>query len=140
MLSQILHFLLDAIFGFFVLYLTGKARTGTAVAVEQIITLTQRDLLFIIATVLFSAGVGVFATEICAKFFLARLGKLPYRAMNISVLVFLVALVAALGGATGLLLLTASTGIGLVTLSSGIKRTTGMAFLMAPTLAFYLGL
>ncbi|MFH1224469.1 MAG: tripartite tricarboxylate transporter permease [Candidatus Diapherotrites archaeon] len=130
----------NAIFGFFVLYLTGKARTGTAVAVEQIITLTQRDLLFIIATVLFSAGVAVFATEICAKFFLARLGKIPYRAMNLGVLAFLVLLVALLGGGTGLLLLSASTGIGLVTLSSGIKRTTGMAFLMAPTLAFYLGL
>ncbi|MBU0662578.1 tripartite tricarboxylate transporter permease [Candidatus Micrarchaeota archaeon] len=130
----------NAIFAFFVLYLAGKARTGTAAAVAELVELSAGDLMLIVATVLLAAGFGVVATEILGKFTLTHISKLPYKIINILVLGMLALLVAGLSGAMGFLLFLTSTGIGLTALTSGVKRTNCMAFLMVPTLAFYIGI
>lgn len=130
----------NMIFSFFVLYLMGKTRTGSAAAIKQLVGLGFNDMLLIVAAVLIALGFGAVVTELAGKFLLAKMGRINYRALNIAVLALLVLLVLALNGLSGLLIFAAATSVGMVAIASHVKRTNCMAFLMLPTLVFYLGI
>lgn len=130
----------NMIFSFFVLYLIGKTRTGSAVAIKQLIELHEVHLFFIIAAVMIAIGISVFATEAIARQLLTSIQRINYKKLNIVVLFFLSLLVYLFSGFTGLLFFFISTGIGILAITSKVKRTNSMAFLMIPTILFYLGM
>ncbi|MFH1256142.1 MAG: tripartite tricarboxylate transporter permease [Candidatus Diapherotrites archaeon] len=127
-------------FGFLVLFLLGKARNGAVVAVKQIIEVNAEQLLLIIATVLFCSGIAAIASEFFAEKFAEKIAGFDYRKVNLAVLLFLAFFVMFLAGLNGLLLFVTSSALGIVALTSNVKRSHCLAFLMAPTIAFYLHL
>ncbi len=130
----------NMLFSFLVLYLIGKARTGSAVAVKQIISFSEIHLYFIVAAIIVSIGLGAIATELIAKNLFKIIHTLDYKKLNCFVLALLILLTFILSGFLGLSVFALATFIGLVPLTSKIKRTNCMAFLMVPTILFYLGI
>lgn len=130
----------NMIFSFLVLYLIGKARTGSAAAIKQIIALNETHLYFIIAAIIISVGLGAIATELIAKNLFKIIHTVNYKKLNSLVLALLILLTFILSGFLGLATVAVATTIGLMPLASKIKRTNCMAFLVIPTILFYLGL
>ncbi len=126
------------VFSLVALQVLGKARTGSAVAIRELIDLSFSDFLLVLATVLFSAGIAALFTVWIAKKALKGLQRFPHATVSKIVIVFLAGLAFLLGQWFGLLALIASTGIGLATHWQGIKKSHCMAFLLVPTILFYL--
>lgn len=130
----------NTLFSFFTLFLIGKARTGAAAAVEEIFELQAGNVLQIAAIALAAAGLSVVAADIVAKMAVEKMQTINYFSLNCVVLAFLVALAFFFSGPSGLLLFGSATAIGLLPAMKQNRRTNCMAFLMVPTMIFYLGL
>jgi len=128
------------LFAFFFLFLTGKTRTGAAAAVKELVEVNEIFLFLVIFTVLISAGIGALLTELIAIKAVKKIHSLNYKLISKIIFVFLFLLSFFLSGFFGLLAFITSTAIGLVALSFGVRRTSCMAFLMIPTIFFYLHL
>ena len=127
------------ILSFFVLFAWGKTRTGSAAAMKQIMPVGSEELLYVVAASLIALGIAAIATDLIAKKALKKIHLINYKKINSIVLVFLTAMVAIFGGATGIIFYITATAIGLLILSTDTRRTNSMAFLMIPTILFYLG-
>ncbi len=130
----------NMIFSFFVLFALGKTRTGSAAAISQIMSLQAEQMIIIALVCIFVAGIAFLATDILAKALVNGMRNINYRALNAIVLAVLFSLVLALSGIFGLFICAIATAIGLIPIATGTKRTNAMAFLMLPTMLFYLGL
>ncbi|MBI5872438.1 tripartite tricarboxylate transporter permease [archaeon] len=128
----------NMVFSFFVLYYFGKTRTGAAAAVKQISSISEFQFFLLIAVVLFVAGIAFLLSIQLARKSVFFLQKINYSLLNSTVFVFLVLMVFSFTGFQGLLGFFTALSIGIFALSTGIKRSHSMAFLMLPTLAFYL--
>lgn len=128
----------NAVYAFVVLFLIGKARTGAAAAVAELLELSAQHILLIIACVIFAAGFGALATEFLAKRVLRWVQGADYRSLGVLIVVLLAVMVAAFSGARGLIAFAAASATGLVAITSGVRRSGCMAFLMVPTVLFYL--
>jgi putative membrane protein len=127
------------ILSFFVLFAWGKTRTGSAAAMKQIMPFGSEELLYVIAASLIALGIAAIATDLIAKKALKKIHLIDYKKINSIVLVFLTAMVAIFSGFTGIIFYITATAIGLLILSTDTRRTNSMAFLMIPTILFYLG-
>lgn len=128
----------NTVFGFFMLYFFSKTRNGSAVALGGIVQLSQGMFFEIIAVLLFSAGIAFLLSGKLAASFSEILPRISYNAASLAVLAFLSALVFAFLGFLGILAFFTASCVGIAAISSGIKRSSCMAFLMFPTLVFYL--
>jgi putative membrane protein len=127
----------NMVFSFFMLYYFSKTRTGSAVALKQIIQLSQNQFFLLIAIVLFTAGIAFFLSTWLSRKAVFFLQKMNYSLLNIAVFVFLSLMVFAFSGFLGLLVFFTASSIGIFSLSIGVKRSHSMAFLMLPTMIFY---
>jgi len=128
----------NTVFGFFMLYFFEKTRNGSAVTLGQIVRLSQGELFEIIAVILFSAGIAFLLSGWIAGKFSSIIHKIDYSRASIAVLAFLAALVFIFSGFLGILAFLTASCIGIAAIASGIRRSSCMAFLMLPTLVFYL--
>jgi len=128
----------NTIFAFFALFALGKTRSGTAAAVRELIETNEHTLALIAAAIITAIGFGALATIIISRFVIKKVEKIDYKKMNLAVLLLLVLLTVLISGLAGLVVMLTAGCIGLTAVFSGIKRTNCMAFLMIPTLAFYL--
>ena len=128
----------DVMFSFFALWLVGNPRSGLAVAVGQMITVTQQNFLVVVSAVLFAAGIGAYLTLRLSRKAVFWMRRFDYRrlclytALLISLLVFLFT------GPLGLAVLAVSTAIGLVPNLTNVRRSLAMACLIVPTILFFL--
>ena len=125
-------------FSLIALYAIGKTRTGTAVAIKQLVELQLEHIFILIAVCLIAISFGAIATVVLSKKILAVVGKIEYGKANKLVLAFLVALVFVLSNPLGVIAFAVSTAIGFGAMCLGLKRSHCMAFLMAPTIIYYL--
>lgn len=125
------------IFSFFVLFAWGKTRTGSAVAISKLGSFGLNELLLAAAACAFALGFGAIASDLIATKAFKAMQALNYRKMNLAVLALLAGLVFAFSNAIGLAFFATAAAIGIVSLNAGIKRTNSMAFLMMPTIAYY---
>jgi putative membrane protein len=125
------------VFSFAALMVLGKARTGSAVAIQALFDFSFQDFAFVLMVILFSAGVSILATLWIAKKAVTALQRIPYETVSKATIALLIALVFVLGNLNGLLALAAATGTGLVSHWQGIKKGHCMAFLLVPTILFY---
>ena len=130
----------NMIFSFFVLFALGKTRTESAAAIAQIINLQAEHMVIIALVCVFVAGIAFLVTDILAKALVNGMQSLNYKALNGLVLAVLLVLVFLLSGPFGLFVCAIATAVGLIPIATGTKRTNAMAFLMLPTMLFYLGL
>lgn len=127
------------VFSFVALQVLGKARTGSAVAIQFLYELSMPDFLVVLATILLSAGIAALTTILIAKKVLTVLQKISYPTLSKSIMVLLAGLTIWLSGFLGLLVLLVATSIGLISHLQGIKKSHCMAFLVVPTILFYWG-
>ncbi|MDO8538775.1 MAG: tripartite tricarboxylate transporter permease [archaeon] len=130
----------NMIFSVIVLFFIGKTRTGTAAVIKQIIPLSFNELIIIILAIIASLGISAITALFLAKFLVERFHRIKYQKINIAMLMFIVGMTILLSGFKGLIVMSLSTCVGLIAISSHTKRTNCMAFLMIPTIVFYLGI
>ncbi len=129
----------NLLFSFFFLYLLGKTRSGAAAALAELQTLDEAWMIAIAGASLVSAACGALAAVHLAKIVARKMPEIDYPQLSLATAVFLVGLVAFFQGGRGLLLLGTATSIGLLPLAFKVRRAHAMAYLMVPTLGYYLG-
>jgi len=129
------------LFSLISLYLVGNPRSGSSVAVQQILSeLTFFDVLFLIGSTLFTAGIAAMLTLYLGKKIPKFLIKLNYRKLTLSIIVFIAAMIFLLTGPFGLLIGFTSTAIGLLCAHLKIRRSHCMGVLLISTILFFAGL
>lgn len=128
----------NALFTLIALYVVGRTRSGTAVAIEELVDLNLPLLLFMLTVVLFVSILSYFATLAAGRAAAGVVRRIDYRILCIAVLAFLTAMTFGFTGPFGLFLYFLSTVVGMVAPIAGIRRTHAMGLLMVPLLAYYL--
>jgi len=129
-----------ALFSFVALYAIGRARSGAAVAVEQLMDVGFRELVFLVGVALFVGGIAVILHMKLGRFAARNIGRLPYRATCIAVIAGIVGLTIYYSGLVGLLILTTATAIGILPAVVNVKRTHCMGVIMLPCILYFAGL
>ncbi|PIN85016.1 MAG: hypothetical protein COV47_04410 [Candidatus Diapherotrites archaeon CG11_big_fil_rev_8_21_14_0_20_37_9] len=122
-----------------VFFITGKTRTGMALALKQI-QISPDFLLLLLATAIIAIGTASIITEQIAKKSAEIIWKINYKKISTIMLIALVSLTAYIGGILGLLAAITAAGITQFAVYSKIKRSHCMSFLIIPTIAIYLGI
>lgn len=131
----------NEIFSLVNLFLVGNPRSGSSVAVQRILAeLSFFDIVYLIGAICFSAGIAAVLTLHLGNKIPRFLEKLNYRAICVSVIIFIVAMIFLLTGIFGLLIAFASTSIGLLCAYFGIRRSHCMGCLLLPSILFFSGL
>ncbi len=129
----------DAIYAFLALYLIGRPRSGTSMAIEKILgAISYQDFIYIIGVILSSAFFAVLITLKLARFFILRITKLRYGTINLITLIFLFGMVFIISGARGILIAIVAGSIGIFAQLSGVKKSNCMAVLIIPTILYFL--
>ncbi len=122
------------------LYLISHSRSGLAVAISQLITLTFADVIFIVALVLVASSVSVVVTLVLARVAVNYISKINYAILGKFVIAMIVIVAFIFTGPLGIFLLAVCTALGVLTNFLGIKRGNLMGVLILPTILFYAGL
>lgn len=119
---------------FVTLYSINKARTGIAVAIGDLITLTPTYLFIITGAIIVSGIISFFLTLNLAKVFTKIINAINYRKLSWFVLILLVAIVLFFSGLLGIILMIISTLVGLTCIYAGVRRTHLMGCLIIPAI------
>ncbi len=137
-----------AVFSLVALFIILRARSGAAAAVQKLATssvVAWEPLMQVpqaLPLLLFAAAVaailGLVYTLALARFFIGILTKLPYRAVVVSIIAMLVALLFLISGPLGLAIALVSTLIGFIPALVGVRRVHLMGVLVIPVIIFFL--
>jgi putative membrane protein len=129
----------DSIYSLVSLYTIQNARSGVAVMLGRILEFDASVL---------ALFVGVFCLSALAAFFLhleigrramVLFGRVDYRVISSSVLVFVLFLVWFFTGTFGVLVAMVAAAVGVLPIRSGVSRTHLMGVLLLPTIFYFLG-
>jgi len=123
---------------FITLYTVGKARTGTSLAIQQLLTLSFIHLFYILATITIAGIFSFFITIKLSKIFAKNIHKYNYKKLSYIIIILLTLLTLYFSGIYGLLILITSTFLGLTTILLNIRRTHLMGALILPTILYYI--
>ena len=130
-----------ALFSLMALYLISRPRSGAAIAVQEVLmNFGFGEMLLLMATALFSAGLGAFLTIKMGRWFAGLFQRLDYNKVSVAIIVMLIGMVVVLTGAMGMLYMLTATAIGMLPPLLGVKRTHCMGFLLLPIMIFYFGM
>lgn len=134
------------IFALAMLWLTLRARTGTSIALQDLVQIQPWDagrpptvFLLALATLVGAAALGHAATLVLDRAGARRLAHIDGRRLSAAALLVLVALVLVLAGPLGLLLLVLAATVGLLPLAFGVRRVHLTGALIVPALLARLG-
>ena len=122
------------------IWLIGKTRSGIAVAINNIYTLTSGDMLAVVSASLLSIGVTSVAIIKISKAFAGILSRINYSKISAVVVAVIFVMVVGLTGISGVLVLATCTALGLYAVLMNVKRGLMMAALIVPTILFFIGL
>lgn len=126
-------------FSFISLYVIEKTRTGSAVAIKNLIGIpSSKTLILILGVVLISGIISFFLTKSLAKFFSQKISQINYGLLSKITLLILILLVLMISGFLGLLMLIISTLTGIYCITQKVKRTNMMGVLLLPTIILLL--
>lgn len=124
---------------FVTLYIISKSRTGSAVAIQEILAnFSFSDLMIITAVILVSSALAFFLTLKISKIFSKIISRLNYTWLSIIILAFLSVIILFFSGISGFMLYLVSTTTGLCAIESETRRTNLMGCLMLPSILLYL--
>ena len=131
----------NEIFSLMSLFVVGNPRSGSSVAIQQLLpTLTQNDLLIFLGSIFISAALSALITLWLGKKIPHYLQKINYTHLSTAVILLLTAMVLLLTGVVGVLILFTSVSIGLLCNFLGVKRSHCMGVLLIPSILFFAGL
>lgn len=123
------------------LFLILRARSGAAIVVDQLLSvehwsgnLIPETLAYLLIVSIFAATTSYFLTGIIAKKFAYIFGKVPYRKIVGTIIVFIIIMVYLFTGLLGLAILGVATCIGIIPPTLGIRRSHCMAVLLVPVI------
>lgn len=128
------------LFSLLSLYTINKARSGAAVAIQNIMDFGYGELLLTVSVSLVSLGLSAIILLAFLGKLINALSSINYSKLTKLVLAFLIFLVLLFTGLPGLLIMATSTSIGLLAPLHGVKRSINMGVLMLPLMIFYAGL
>ncbi|MBI2632212.1 tripartite tricarboxylate transporter permease, partial [Candidatus Pacearchaeota archaeon] len=124
---------------FVTVYATGKARSGTAAAVQNILNqITPQYIITILITIILSGIISFFLGIKISKFFALSLNKINYKKLTIGVIIFLFIINLIFSNWLGLIVLITSTSLGIFCISSNSRRINLMGSLIIPAVIYYL--
>ena len=120
------------------LYIIEKSRTGSAAAISEILKLTLKELLIILATILISSIIAFFIGIKISNFFARNISKINYSKLSIFILIIISLSVIFFSGFLGFLVFIASTTLGLFAIYASIRKGHLLGCLLIPTILYYL--
>ncbi len=123
---------------FVTLFLIDKSRTGAANAIQQIIQITLKDLIYILVIIFFTSLIVSIIVIKISKIIAKRIHRFNYRLISLSVVLLLIVFVLIFSGWIGILVFSVSTCLGLTCIYLSIRRGYLMGCLLIPTILFYL--
>lgn len=131
--------ILTMAFSFLALFLISKTRTGSAVAVQQLLgILTPNIFVLIFFVIIISGFISFFTVRVFARKFLLILEKTNYTKVSYAVLLLILITTFIASGFFGLIVLAVSTLTGIYCISLGVNRINMMGCLILPTVVLYL--
>jgi putative membrane protein len=131
----------NELFSLISLYLVSNPRSGSSVAIQQILTnLGFYDVLLLVGTICFVSGISALLTLYLGKRIPKILVKLDYKTLTLSVISFICVMVFIWTGIVGIVVLLISTSIGLLCAHLEIRRSHCMGVLLIPSICFFSGL
>lgn len=126
---------------FVALYSIGKTRSGTAVAIKEILnTLSFQNLIIILIAIFLSSLISFFLGIQIAKLSAKHINKINYK--TLSIITFLVLLIVNIifSNLIGVIVLVGATSLGIFAILSNSRRINLMGSLLLPAIIFYLTL
>ena len=124
---------------FISLYTINKARTGSAVSIQQLLGTFSTNILILILIISTISGIFAFyITKSLSKFFANKINKINYSILSIIVLIIISTVTLIFSGFFGFIILILSTLTGIYCSYFNIRRTTYMGCLLIPTIVLYL--
>lgn len=121
------------------LYSLNVNRTGSAVAISNLLpSLSMADILIFISVMIISGIASFFIAKKVSRFFAGSINKINYNKLSFFILLFLSIIVLGFSEILGFLIFVVSALTGLFAISVGARRTLLMGCLMIPTILFYL--
>ncbi len=116
-----------------------KARNGSIIAVQQLLTgITLAHILVFLAATVLAAGFALVLTLWFARIFCRLVSLVNYRALVLGIILFIVVLTPFLSGWIGLLILATSTAVGLIPAAVKTARVHAMGCLLLPVTGYFL--
>jgi len=129
---------MSVIFSLVTFYTLGKAKDGAIVIISKLMLIQLPSFLVLIATYITAGSIAVFLVLFFAKKFSQLIVKVNYKALVISIVIFIVFMGIVLNGPLGILVLVTSTAIGLIAPLKNIGRNHAMGCLLVPVLLYLL--
>ncbi|MBN2331226.1 MAG: tripartite tricarboxylate transporter permease [Candidatus Aenigmarchaeota archaeon] len=131
----------NIIFTFIALQAIGKARSGAAWAVSEVIgRIGLWDVGFIVMIALASCLIASKITLRLGRGMARTMHNIDYRKVNSAVLVLMIALILLITGPAGLAITSICALLGMACTRAGAKKMYLMGFLMLPTIMFFSGI
>lgn len=115
-----------------------KARNGAIVSLQKILSPTPFMIAVFVVVGLIAGSLSVFLTLKCARLFAQLVKYVNYKKLVVSIILFIVIMVAVLCGWKGLLILVVGTAVGLLPAIVKISRTHTMGCLLVPVMIYFL--
>ncbi len=128
-----------ALFSFIALFAIGRARSGAAVAVQEIMEVGVTETIVLVGVALLAGGIATVLGLKLGKLAAKHMDAVPYRALCAVVLVFIAVMTFFYSGPVGLLVLATATAIGILPAVVGVKRTHAMGVIMLPCILYFAG-
>lgn len=124
---------------FIAVYAIGKARSGSAAAIQEILkSISSTNLIIILTTAIISgllaALIGINLSKLCARY----ISKINYAKITIFTIAIILLVNIIFSNPLGLLILVISTSLGIFTISSNSRRINMMGALIIPAVIYYL--
>lgn len=128
----------DILVSFLALYLIGRPRSGSSVALQMISEVRIPEVFFLIGCSLLGAGLSGILSLKVLDLFLELVGKVDFRFLGLSVLTLIFSIVFFTTGFYGIVVLLTSCFIGFIALLTEC-RASCMAVLIIPALTYFSG-
>ena len=128
----------NVIYSLLALWLIGRARSGIAIAVGEMIEINFEYVLLFLSVIVISSAFASIATLKLTRPTLFLLKRLNYKTINIATISFMLLLIFLFSGFLGIFVAIIGISIGLIPNYVNIKRTHCMGCLVLPIIIYYL--
>lgn len=130
--------MINTLFSFFMIYLIGKSRSGSAVVLKQFMDIGFQDikLIFVIAAIMIF--VSSLTTFELSKYFSKIIHKISYKKTSFVILLFITSIVVYLTGIYGLFLFILCSFLGFIPITNNISRVHMMGCIIIPVIVYFL--
>lgn len=131
---------IDILISVFSLYMIGKARSGSAIVIQEVVgVITVQNMVLFLGVALFSCGVAAIVTLNIGKAAAEHVHKVDYRKLVFAIVSFLGVLVFVYTGFAGVIVCLTGVAIGVLPNLLGVKKSLLMSCLIGPTILYLTG-